>query len=101
MNAGDALVNFGQRVAVIGTTGSGKTTLARHIAKRRGIPHIELDALHWEANWTETPLTVFRARVSEAVAPPAWITDGNYSKVRDIVWGRADTIIWLSTLVTS
>ena len=96
MNAEDSHVKgFGQRLAVVGTTGSGKTTLARQIAQSKDVPHIELDALHWEPNWTETPLAVFRARVTEAVTPAAWTTDGNYSKVRDIVWNRADTIIWL------
>ncbi len=44
-----------QRIYVVGTTGSGKTTLARQLARRLGISHLELDALHWDANWTPTP----------------------------------------------
>ena len=85
----------GRRIAVIGTTGSGKTTLARRISERLGIPHIELDALHWEPNWGETPLGVFRDRVDRALRGDAWVIDGNYSKVRDIIWLRADTIVWI------
>jgi adenylate kinase family enzyme len=85
----------GQRIAVIGTTGSGKTTLARQIAERLNIPHVETDALHWEPNWVEAPLDVFRERITRALAGDAWVIDGNYSKVRDIVWARADTIVWL------
>ncbi|WP_423226670.1 AAA family ATPase, partial [Candidatus Amarolinea aalborgensis] len=50
-----------QRIVVVGTSGSGKTTLARRLALALGIPHIELDALHWEANWQEAPVEVFRA----------------------------------------
>lgn len=84
-----------QRIIVIGTTGSGKTNTAREIAQRLGIPHIELDALNWGPNWTETPRDVFRQRVSEAVAGDAWVVDGNYSKSRDLVWPRADTAVWL------
>ena len=84
-----------KRIAVIGTTGSGKTTLARQISKRLGIPHVELDALHWEPNWTEPPVEVFRKRVSQALCSDAWVIDGNYSVARDIIWSRADSIVWL------
>lgn len=87
--------DIGRRVAVIGTTGSGKTTLAGQIAARIGAPHVELDALYWDAGWREAPPEVFRARVDAALAGPGWATDGNYSKVRDIVWGRATNVAWL------
>ena len=84
-----------QRIVVIGTTGSGKTTLAHRLASRQGAPHIELDALHWDAHWTMAPLPVFRERVAQALAGAAWVVDGNYSKVRDLVWPRAELIVWL------
>jgi adenylate kinase family enzyme len=85
----------GKRIAVVGTTGSGKTTIASALASLYDLPHVELDALHWGPNWQEPPLEVFRQRVSQALAGDAWVTDGNYLKVRDVVWGRADTLIWL------
>jgi adenylate kinase family enzyme len=87
-----------QRIIVIGTSGSGKTTLARQISQALSpaYPHIELDALHWEPNWTEAPDERFRQRAREACAAPRWVMDGNYSVVRDITWPRADTIIWLN-----
>ncbi len=84
-----------QRITVIGTSGSGKTTVARRLAGLLGIPHIELDALHWEAGWQAAPADVLRARVAAAVAGEAWVTDGNYAIVRDLVWARADTLVWL------
>jgi adenylate kinase family enzyme len=84
-----------RRVAVVGTSGSGKTTLARRVSERLGLPHVELDALHWEPNWTPTEPEVFCARTAQALSGPAWVTDGNYGKVRGIVWSRADTVVWL------
>jgi len=83
------------RISVIGQTGSGKSTLAAALASKLGVPYVELDALHWEPNWTMANTEVFRGRVGQVVAGDRWVVDGNYSKVRDLVWGRADTVVWL------
>jgi adenylate kinase family enzyme len=83
------------RIVVVGTSGSGKTTTARRIAQILNIPHVELDALHWEPHWIEADLAIFRQRADEATRGESWTLDGNYSKVRDIVWPRATTILWL------
>ncbi len=88
-------IECGRRIAVVGTTGSGKTTLARQLSRRLAIPHVELDALHWGPNWTPFPIEVLRERTARALGGENWVVDGNYSKVRDIVWGRADTVVWL------
>jgi adenylate kinase family enzyme len=85
----------GRRIAVIGSTGSGKSTLAQQLSARLGLTHIEMDALHFGENWYEVPNEQFRQRIAAATAGPDWITDGNYSIARDIVWARADTLIWL------
>lgn len=85
----------GPRIAVVGTTGSGKTTIAQALAELYELPHIELDALHWGPDWKEPPLEVFRQRVDQALAGPKWVVDGNYAKVRDLTWGRATTLVWL------
>jgi len=84
-----------QRIAIVGTTGSGKTTLGRDLSRRSGIPHIELDALYWEPNWTPAEVAIFRDRVEQVTQGSAWITDGNYRSVRDIVWRRAEALVWL------
>jgi len=91
----DKPFKLGRRIVVVGTTGSGKTTLAGELARRLEVPHVELDALHWEPGWTEAPTDLFRERVTHALSGEAWVADGNYSAVRDIVWSRADTIVWL------
>ena len=85
----------GPRIAVVGVTGSGKTTTAARLAAVMAVPHIELDALHWLPGWKQRELEPFRALVAQAVAAPAWVTDGNYKKVRDLIWERAATLVWL------
>ena len=86
-----------RRVVVLGTSGSGKTTLARRLAHLLNVPHIELDALHWEPNWVEAPTPRMRAKVARAIAEAGdgWAVCGNYRAVKDEIWPWADTIIWL------
>ena len=79
---------------MVGCSGSGKTTLAAALAARLGVPHVELDAIYHHPGWTPLGDAAFRARVTEAVASDGWVVDGNYSVVREIVWGRADTVVW-------
>jgi adenylate kinase family enzyme len=88
-------------VAVVGCSGSGKTTLARTLAEALGAPHVELDSLYHQPGWTPLSDEEFRRRVTAAVEPDAWVVDGNYSAVRDIVWGRADTVVWLDLRYTT
>ena len=81
------------RVAVIGTTGSGKTTFARRLAAVLDAPHVELDALYWGPEWTRRGS--FPQDVLDAIQQPRWVVDGNYSAVRDVVWRRCTAIVWL------
>ncbi len=84
-----------RRVVVIGVTSSGKSTLAEHLALRFDLNFVELDALHWEPGWQEAPLAVFRDRVERALEAERWVVAGNYSVVRDLVWPKAEALIWL------
>jgi adenylate kinase family enzyme len=65
------------------------------LAARLGVPYVELDAVFHQPGWTELPIEDFRARVAEAAAGDAWVVDGNYRAVLDLVWARADTAMWL------
>jgi adenylate kinase family enzyme len=83
------------RIVVVGTTSSGKSTLAKQVSDQFGHDFIELDALHWEPNWQQAPPDVFRARVEKAAQAEKWAAAGNYRTVRDLLWPRADAVIWL------
>lgn len=83
------------RISVVGTSGSGKTTVGRCAAARLGVPFVELDAINHQAGWVQLPEEDLRARVGEVVAGGAWVVDGNYGAVRDLVRARATTIVWV------
>jgi len=84
-----------KRVIVVGTTSSGKSTLAKDLAERLSLDFIELDALYWEPNWQEAEDEVFRARVDTAAQSERWAVAGNYKVARDLVWPRAEAVVWL------
>ena len=84
-----------RRVSVVGTSGSGKSTLARQLAEILGVPHLELDAVHHQPGWEPLPTDEFRRIVAARAAASGWVIDGNYGRVRDLVWARADTVVWL------
>jgi adenylate kinase family enzyme len=85
-----------RRIAVMGATCSGKSTLARRLAERLDLPYVELDALYWGENWQQPEAEDFRRRVEPIVRGEAWVVDGNYSStLGDLVLRRADTLVWL------
>lgn len=84
-----------QLIHVMGVSGSGKTTTAKRIADRLGVPHIEMDAINWQPGWQMLPTDQLRTRVAEVVAGDSWVIDGNYREARDLVWGRAQMVVFL------
>ena len=84
-----------QRINVIGTSGSGKSTFARKLANRLDMLYIEMDAINWKPNWQEAAPDVFLHDLNSALTIDKWVLDGNYSRASDLKWQRADTIIWL------
>ena len=78
-----------QRVLVLGSPGSGKSTFAHRLAAAAGIPLMSLDALYWKPGWTPSDPATFKSRVKDAAMNERWIMDGGEFR-RD----RADTIIW-------
>jgi len=85
------------RVSVIGCSGSGKTTVAREVALRRGLPYLELDAVYHQPGWEPRDDDSFRREVVSFIDGGEWVVDGNYVGlgIADLVWPRADTVVWV------
>jgi adenylate kinase family enzyme len=84
------------KILVVGTSGSGKSTLARNISAILQIKDIELDALFWKENWTQSRIEEFRIKIEKSIKDEkGYVLHGNYNQVNDLTWGNADTVIWL------
>ncbi len=64
------------RIVILGNTAGGKSTLARQLSKKRGWPHIEIDRLYWQADWSVTPRDIYERQHAEKIKDDDWIIDG-------------------------
>lgn len=84
-----------QKIAIIGSCGAGKSTLARSLGIELNLPIIHLDTYYWKSGWQATDLKQWIEIQQELVRGDRWIVDGNYGGTMDIRLAAADTIIWL------
>jgi adenylate kinase family enzyme len=87
-----------ERISVVGCTGSGKTTMARSLAASLDLPHLELDSVYHQPDWTPLPDDEFLSSVDTFTSQDGWVVDGNYNLhgVLDLAWSRADTVVWMN-----
>ena len=84
------------KIIVVGATGSGKSTLAKALAEKIQIENIQLDLLFWKPNWQWSSDEEFFPKIEAALKDKErWVVDGNYSRTYDILWPKADTVIWI------
>jgi adenylate kinase family enzyme len=84
-----------QRVLIIGSPGSGKSTFARRLGALTGLPVVHIDQLFWDPGWVQVPSRLYLARLRDALSEDRWIMDGNYTSSLDLRLPRADRIILL------
>jgi adenylate kinase family enzyme len=83
-----------RRIIVVGSQGSGKTSLALKLGRKLGLPVVHLDVLYWRPGWKASDKASFRARVANAIADEGWIVDGSFSGLAfDLTLARADTLV--------
>ena len=80
---------------VLGSSASGKSTLASHLGKLTGIDVVHLDRIFWKPGWVETPGAEMDKLIMEAASCERWIIDGNYSRTIDFRFERADAVIYI------
>jgi adenylate kinase family enzyme len=86
-----------RRIAVVGSSASGKTTTARIVSRVLGVPHLELDSVFHQSGWQPMDDASFRTAVAAIAQQDRWVIDGNYLShgIAQVVWPRADTLVWL------
>ena len=84
-----------ERVLVVGSPGAGKSTFARRLAERTGLPLVHLDQHYWQPGWTEPGKEEWRGKVRQLAEQPRWIMDGDYGSTLDMRLSRADTVFFL------
>jgi adenylate kinase family enzyme len=83
------------RYLIYGVTGSGKTTLAREVAARTGLPWHAVDDLTWQPGWVQVPDDEQRRILERVCADDAWILDHAYGSWVDVPLARASVVVAL------
>jgi adenylate kinase family enzyme len=84
-----------QRVVILGPPGAGKSTLARRLGEKSGLPVFHLDRVFWRPGWVAAAPEAFAAEVARIAALPAWVIDGNYTDTIGPRLLAADTVVYL------
>ncbi len=105
MNDIEAISPVVRRIHVVGSSASGKSTLAMRLAAALDARFVELDALNNQPGWVslaETDPGELEQRMREATGGERWVVAGSYtSHSQRAFWDRLDAVIWLDPPMAS
>jgi adenylate kinase family enzyme len=84
-----------KRILVLGSSGAGKSTVARKLGERLGVETIHLDSYYWQPNWISTPPEEWDGKLKALLERDSWVMDGNYPASLSLRLAYADTVIFL------
>ena len=85
-----------ERVMIIGCGGAGKSTLARKLGEKTGLPVVHLDQIWWApGNWQHIEKPEFDEKLALELEKPRWILDGNFNRTIEARLEVCDTVIYL------
>ena len=87
--------SIGHRILILGCPGSGKSTFARRLGARTGLPVVHLDNIWWRADGTHVSREEFDRALDDLLQGEQWIMDGDYSRTYEVRLRAADTVIFL------
>ena len=80
-----------KKVIVVGCPGSGKSTFARKLQEKTGLPLYYLDMIWHKPDKTTLTKEEFDEKLHELIARDEWIIDGNYSRTLEPRLQACDT----------
>ncbi|MBK9324387.1 MAG: hypothetical protein IPM97_15790 [Bdellovibrionaceae bacterium] len=87
--------NSQNKINVVGTSGSGKSTVSKRLSEILKVPYIEMDKIFWGPNWYWPSDEEFFIKLKDAIRGESWVLDGNYTRTIPIKWKNVDLVVWL------
>ena len=83
------------RIVIIGSSGAGKTTMAKKLGPRLGLKVYHLDRFFWQPDWRRKPDDTRIDILQNLVRQSRWVIEGSYLSSSELHLIAADTIIFL------
>ncbi|MBQ6735134.1 MAG: adenylate kinase [Lachnospiraceae bacterium] len=82
------------KIIVIGSPGAGKSTFARALAVKTGLPLFYLDMIFHRPDKTTVLPEAFDKKLGEIIKQPQWIIDGNYLRTLPLRFEHCERVFF-------